>query len=75
MTEWEKQRRNKVMINLRELGVHGTVSVSAKINFDSSEEMEEKVSEGTEISTSQQKPQVRQQKSHRKCAGSRCKCS
>lgn len=52
LTEWEKQRETKVMNKLRELGVHGTVSVSAKINFDSSEEMEEKVSEGTEISTS-----------------------
>jgi flagellar biosynthesis/type III secretory pathway M-ring protein FliF/YscJ len=52
LTEWEKQRETKVMNKLRELGVRGTVSVSAKIDFDSSEEMEEKVSEGTEISTS-----------------------
>lgn len=52
ITEWEKQREAKVMAKLRDLGVRGTVSVSAKINFDSSEEVEEKVSEGTEISTS-----------------------
>jgi len=52
LTEWERQREMKVMNKLRELGVRGTVSVSAKINFDSSEEIEEKVSEGTEISTS-----------------------
>ncbi len=52
VADWEKQREMKVMNKLRELGVRGTVSVSAKINFDSSEEIEEKVSEGTEISTS-----------------------
>ncbi len=52
VTDWEKQREAKVMAKLRDLGVRGTVSVSAKIDFDSSEEIEEKVSEGTEISTS-----------------------
>ncbi len=52
ISDWERQREAKVMAKLRDLGVRGTVSVSAKIDFDSSEEVEEKVSEGTEISAS-----------------------
>ncbi|MCX8065054.1 MAG: flagellar basal-body MS-ring/collar protein FliF [Candidatus Hydrogenedentes bacterium] len=52
IADWEKQREAKVMAKLRDLGVRGTVSVSAKLDFESSEEVEERVSEGTEISTS-----------------------
>lgn len=51
VADWEKQRENKLLAKLRELGVRGTVTVSAKLNFDQKEISDEKVSEGTELST------------------------
>ena len=51
VTEWERQRETKIMAKLTELGVRGTVSVSAKMDFDELEETVEQVSEGTELST------------------------
>lgn len=51
VNEWEKQRETKIMAKLRELGVRGTVTVSAKMDFDTKEETTEQVMEGTELST------------------------
>lgn len=50
-TEWEKQRETKIEAKLRELGIRGTATVSARLNFDSLEETTEQVMEGTELST------------------------
>ncbi len=51
VADWEKQRETKLMAKLREMGVNGTVSVSARLNFDEKETNEEKVEEGTQLST------------------------
>jgi flagellar M-ring protein FliF len=51
VTEWEKQREMKLMSKLRELGVRGTATVSARMDFDTKEETTEQVLEGTELST------------------------
>lgn len=51
VVEWERQRESKIRERLRELGIRGSVSVSAKLNFDTKEVMSEEVSEGTELST------------------------
>jgi len=51
VADWEKQRETKLMTKLREMGVRGTVSVSAKMDFDQKESTDEKISEGTELST------------------------
>lgn len=51
VADWERQRENKVLGKLRDLGVRGTVTVSAKLNFDHKEINDERVTEGTELST------------------------
>ncbi len=51
VADWEKQREGKLMAKLRDMGVRGTVSVSAKMNFDQKESTDEKIGEGTELST------------------------
>lgn len=49
--DWERQREMKIKSKLAELGLRGTVSVSAKVNFQDQEVRAEQVSEGTELST------------------------
>lgn len=51
IAELERQREAKLRERLRELGVRGTVSVSAKVGFEEKKVVEEKVSEGVELST------------------------
>lgn len=51
VVEWERQRESKIRDRLRELGIRGSVSVSASLNFDSKETMSEEVTEGAELST------------------------
>ena len=51
VVEWEQQRKSKLETALRELGIRGIVSVSAKMSFDEKEVTDEKVTEGTELST------------------------
>jgi flagellar M-ring protein FliF len=48
--EEEQQREQRLMRKLKEMGVRGTVSVSAKMNFDKKKVMEHETSEGTELS-------------------------
>ncbi len=47
----ERERENKLMSKLKELGVRGTVSVSARLDFDELEETTEQVLEGAELSS------------------------
>lgn len=47
----EREREQRVMQSLREMGVRATVRVSAQVDFDESEITEELAEEGPEIST------------------------
>ena len=47
----ERQREARVLESLRELGVQGTVRVSAKVDFDTTEVQSDEVLAGTEMST------------------------
>lgn len=49
--EWEQQREQKILSKLRELGVPGTVSVSAQMNFDEVQKTTEQMMDGAEIAT------------------------
>ncbi len=51
VVELERQRETKLRNKLQELGVRGTVSVSARVNFDHREISAEDVTEGAELST------------------------
>ena len=51
IVEHEKQREAKVQRILDEMGVRGTVTVSAKMSFDETEVQDEQVLEGAEVST------------------------
>ncbi len=51
LVEHEKQREAKVERLLRDMGVRGTVTVSAKMSFDEKEVTDEEVLEGAEVST------------------------
>jgi len=51
IAEIEKRAEDRIMANLRELGVRGTVRVSAQVDFQLRKTKEEKVTEGTELST------------------------
>lgn len=51
VAEIEKRQEDRIMTALRELGVRGTVRVSAQVDFQTKRIKDEKVSEGTELST------------------------
>lgn len=51
VAELEKQREAKLRDTLREMGVRGTVSVSAVVDFDQKEVTDDQISAGTELST------------------------
>jgi flagellar M-ring protein FliF len=51
IADLEKQRENRLMSTLSELGVRGTARVSAQVDFDKKEILDDKVAEGTELST------------------------
>ncbi|MBI1319196.1 MAG: flagellar M-ring protein FliF [Candidatus Hydrogenedens sp.] len=50
VAELEKRAEQRIMDSLDQLGVQGTVRVSAKVNFDEKEMTEEKYTEGTALS-------------------------
>jgi flagellar M-ring protein FliF len=51
VAELEHRAEQRIMDSLHDLGVQGTVRVSAQVNFDEQEVVSEEVSEGTEVST------------------------
>ncbi|HPO30984.1 MAG TPA: flagellar M-ring protein FliF C-terminal domain-containing protein, partial [Candidatus Hydrogenedentes bacterium] len=51
VAELEKQREAKLRDKLREMGVRGTVSVSAVVDFDQKEMTDAQITAGTELST------------------------
>ena len=51
IAELEKQREAKLRDKLREMGVRGTVSVSAVVDFDQKEVTDDQITAGTELST------------------------
>lgn len=51
IAELEHRAEQRIMDSLHDLGVQGTVRVSAQVNFDEQEVVSEEVSEGTEVST------------------------
>lgn len=51
IADLEKQRELRLTSMLGELGIHGTARVSAQVDFDKKEITDDKVTEGTELST------------------------
>ncbi len=51
IAELEKQRETKLRDKLKEMGVRGTVSVSAVVDFDQKDVTDDQISEGAELST------------------------
>lgn len=51
VAELEKRQEARIMDSLRELGIRGTVRVSAQVDFNTKKMKDEKVSDGTALST------------------------
>jgi len=51
VAELERRQENRIMNTLADMGVRGTVRVSAQVDFDEKEVTDEQVTEGTEVST------------------------